>query len=109
MPVTPVMTSSESNPALCAPSMSVSSDSPTMEPIAATRRTVSSSNGRSGAGHDRRYPGEPCERLHEDAVPWSTPNRVGIVRSALLANHGSPSRTRTRDAHMMSRHSTSGP
>ena len=63
-------TSSESTPASCAPSMSVSSRSPTISGRSPPhRRMVSSSSGRAGLPGDHRLdPGEPAQGLHQHAV-----------------------------------------
>ena len=86
-PVTPVITSSESTPAAWAPSMSVSSRSPTISGRSPPhRRTVSSSSGR--AGLPATTGSTPLNRRSvSTSTPWpgATPNgrrerQVGVAR-----------------------------
>ncbi len=97
-------------PSRTAPSMSVSSRSPTISGrCAPVRAIVSSSSGR--AGLPATSGSTPVKsRSIRTITPWpgAMPNAVGIVPSVLLATQGSPSRTRTA-ARITSRQTTSGP
>ena len=85
-------------PASMAPSMSVSSRSPDHQrpPAAHAAHRLVEQRSLRLAGHHGLDAGEAAAAV-STRTPWpgATPKGVGMVRSVLLATHGSPSRIRT--------------